>query len=292
MPLIVRRKAAELGAEGARWLAALPTVIAELERRWDVTIGPPLDGGSEAYVARAGPDAVVKIGLPTPGFAAELRTLTAARGRGYVRLLASAPDLNAMRLEALGPSMARLGLPVERQITLLCRTLREAWKLPPPAERTSDKAARLARLVTGLWHDLDRPCPEPVVERALACAEGRARADRLVVVHGDPHPGNTLRVREARPGAESGFVFVDPDGFPCDPAYDLGVVLRDWCPQLLAAPELARRYCRLMAELTGVDEEAIWEWGFLERVSTGLYLLSLGGDGRPFLTTAERLLGR
>jgi streptomycin 6-kinase len=68
------------------------------------------------------------------------------------------------------------------------------------------------------------------------------------------------------------------------------VVLRDWCPQLLAAPELARRYCHLMAELTGVAEEAIWEWGYLERVATGLYLLSLGADGRPFLTTAERLL--
>ena len=34
-----------------------------------------------------------------------------------------------------------------------------------------------------------------------------------MVVHGDPHPANTLPVREPRQGAASGFVLVDPDGF-------------------------------------------------------------------------------
>ena len=76
--------------------------------------------------------------------------------------------------------------------------------------------------------------------------------------------------------------------------YDLGVVLRDWCPELLAgdALTLARRYCRLLAVQTGMKEAVIWEWGFLERVSTGLYALSLGAEdlARPFLSTAEALL--
>jgi streptomycin 6-kinase len=88
-------------------------------------------------------------------------------------------------------------------------------------------------------------------------------------------------------------VFIDPDGFLADPAYDLGVVLRDWCPELLAGDALsvARSYCRLLADETGLDEIAIWEWGLLERVSSGLYLLQLGAvdQARPFLTTAERL---
>jgi streptomycin 6-kinase len=59
-------------------------------------------------------------------------------------------------------------------------------------------------------------------------------------------------------------VFVDPDGFLGDPTYDLGVVLRDWCPELLAAhaPSLAHRYCRQIAARTGMDPAAIWDWGF------------------------------
>jgi streptomycin 6-kinase len=41
--------------------------------------------------------------------------------------------------------------------------------------------------------------------------------------------------------------------------------------------------------LTGVDAQAIWDWGFVERVSTGLLGMQLGMDGsRDFLTVAER----
>ena len=154
----------------------------------------------------------------------------------------------------------------------------------------------LAQLVSSLWADLARPCPERVVALALAYAERRragTHLDRVVVVHGDPHPDNALQVPGARPGAEAGFVFVDPDGFLADPAYDLGVVLRDWCDELLTgdAKATARRYCRLLAERSGLDERAIWEWGFLERVSSGLYLLRFGAHepGRRYLESAERL---
>ncbi|MEV0113093.1 hypothetical protein AB0H77_07540 [Streptomyces sp. NPDC050844] len=86
---------------------------------------------------------------------------------------------------------------------------------------------------------------------------------------------------------------MDPDGLLADPAYDLGVVLRDWCPELLAgdAAALARSYCALLAARSGVAATAIWEWGFLERVSTGLYVLDFGAEelGRPYLDTAELL---
>jgi streptomycin 6-kinase len=67
-------------------------------------------------------------------------------------------------------------------------------------------------------------------------------------VHGDAAAANVLQVLAPREGAETGFVLVDPDGFVGDPAYDLGVALRDWCPQLLASGDpltLARHYRRL-----------------------------------------------
>ncbi len=131
----------------------------------------------------------------------------------------------------------------------------------------------------------------------MECAERRAVAfdpERCVVVHGDAAAANVLRVLAPREGAKSGYVFVDPDGFLGDPTYDLGVALRDWCPQLLAgdASALARGYCRLMATRTGMEEAAIWEWGFLERMSTGLYLLSLDAESlaRPFLAAADALV--
>ncbi|MFF8958453.1 aminoglycoside phosphotransferase family protein [Streptomyces sp. NPDC014894] len=302
---LVRRKAAALGPPGERWLAGLGALVAELERRWSITAGGPLSGGTEAHVVRArtadGRDAVLKLALPGPERLGEPRVLAAARGHGYARLLAHDAGRHALLLEALGPSAAVAGLGPERTIEVLCGTLRQVWRTPvtavAPVTAAEEKAGLLGRMVARLWEELGRPCSARVVDRALLFAERRAAAfdpERSVVVHGDPHPGNALRVLAPRPGAASGYVFVDPDGFLADPAYDLGVVLRDWCPQLLAgdAPAVARGYCGRLAAATGVDERAIWEWGFLERVSTGLYTLHHGAEdlSRPFLETAERLV--
>lgn len=304
LPATVRQKAIGLGPDGVRWLLELPELVAELRRAWSFTVvGEALDGGTAGYVVRArtadGRDAVLKVSVPDHGDR-QIKTIAAARGRGYVRLLAYDIERGAMLQEALGPSMTELALPPEETIGRLCTMLAEAWQVPPDPsiEYVNVKADGLGEMVRRFWEELDRPCPERVVARALRYAERRAAAadpDRSVLVHGDPHPANALRVSAPRPGAEAGFVFVDPDGFVDDPTYDLGVVLRDWCTQLLAADDpgaLARHYCRLLAEASGHEETAIWEWGYLERVSTALYCSHFGFDelARPYFATAELLV--
>ena len=304
IPRLVQQKALRLGRRGEQWLANLPDLIADLERAWAITVEEPLAGGSAAYVARArtaaGEQSILKIAIPEYGFADQARTLANAQGHGYVRLFACDFEREAMLLEALGPSLAELAFPPERSLTILCQMLRQAWQTPRPVGLTAppanEKAGRLARSISGMWERLERPCSERVITQALRYAEQRAAAfdiERCVVVHGDPHPGNALRALAPRVGAEAGFVFVDPDGFLADPAYDLGVALRDWCAELLAgdAVALARQYCQLLSAETSIEETAIWEWGFLERVSTGLYILEVGDEalGRPFLETAEML---
>ncbi|MEU7043331.1 aminoglycoside phosphotransferase family protein [Streptomyces varsoviensis] len=300
---VVRAKAQRLGRRGQEWLTGLPDLVAELEQRWSVTAGDPLDRATSAYVLRArtrdGRPAVLKLAVPDPGFPSALRTLRLADGQGYVRPLAHDAERHAVLLESLGAPLDESGLPVPRQLDILCATLRRAWRVPPPeAVPRPDRAHALAALVERLWDGLGRPCAERVADHALECAARRAAAfdpARCVVVHGDPHPGNALRATAPRHGAETGFVFVDPDGFLDEPAYDLGVALRGWCAELTAddAAGRARGFCARLAARTGVEAAAIWEWGFLERVTTGLYLLDHGAEGsaRPYLETAELLAG-
>lgn len=308
VPDVVRARAAVDGDGGQGWVDALPGVLADLEERWSVRVGEQLAGGTAAFVAQArmesGSRVVVKVAVPEAGFARRVRTLELADGRGYVRLLARDLTRHAMLLEHLGPSMTQVGYSPERQLGTLAAVLTQVWALPHSAGadvnawpgEPMDKAAGLDELVVRLWQELGRPCPERVVARALECAGQRSAAfdpDRAVVVHGDAAAANLLRVPVPRWGADAGFVFVDPDTFLGDPAYDLGVALRDWCPELLTgdAPTLARRWCQLLASTAGMDETAVWQWGYLERVSTGLYALSLGAEsqGRQQLRTAESL---
>jgi streptomycin 6-kinase len=269
---------------GSGWTDHVAATIAALERDWAITVGARLPGGTSSYVARVtratGEPAVLKISVPLPAvdFTREVRTLRAAGGRGYVRVLAHDPDRNAALLEPLGGALNRSGLAPEEQLAVLAGLFPLAWAVPPGGPPV-DKAAALAEFVAPFG-------PSAIVDEALRCAERRSAAydpDRCVVVHGDAAAANVLR----RPG--DGWVFVDPDGFTGDPAYDRGVAVRDWCAEILAAADpraLLRSYCRLL----GGDVDATWDFGYLERVSTGLYLRSLGADPHPHLASAHALL--
>ena len=77
-----------------------------------------------------------------------------------------------------------------------------------------------------------------------------------------------------------------------EPAHDLAIPLRDWTDELLAGDpkQLALEWCARLGELTDVEPRAIWEWAFIERVSTGLFLVELGDPiGLPFLEVAALL---
>ena len=301
---LTRARVASLGEPGAAWAASLPQRLQELAREWSLTLGRALPGGSSSYVVRArtagGADVVVKVCLPDEGLAAQAATLRRADGRGYARLLAFDAGRAALLLEALGPSLQSSPVGVEDQLRLLADTLALAWQPLPAEAAVVDKAAQLHTLVGRLWQEQqqDRPCPEAVVAQALAYAERRrdVPASARVAVHGDPHPGNLLQVAAADGVRGTGWCFVDPDGFVADRAYDLGVALRDWATHLTGPGARAKleRWCQWLAERSGVDATRIWEWAYLERVSTGLYVRSFGAEraARPFLRTAELLVDR
>ncbi len=287
IPEKVRRNAALIGEPGYAWLANLPQQIAELEQRWAVEVGQPVQRGSEAFVAEArtsdGRDAMVKIVIPgiDPG-RQELHILRAANGVGYARLIRGDEVSNSMLLERLGPQLHGLRHAEGRQLKIICATLYEAWKAVPETislPTGADKALELACAIESLWMSLGRPCPERTVERALSYAEKRRRAfdpSWSVLAHGDAHEWNTLMA----PGSATGFKFVDPDGAFAERAFDLAVPMREWGNVL---PEgdivrLGRNRCSLLAKFTGVARQPIWEWGLIQCVWNGLALHRIGLD--------------
>jgi streptomycin 6-kinase len=296
------------GAAGEQWLAALPSLLAELAAEWSISIGAALAAGNAAYVAEAvladGRPAVLKVALPLingfPPFGQELRALRLAGGDPYVELIRFDQARRALLLERLGEPLAHLGWPVARQLDALVQTVARGWR-PLSAAKTEElpdgaaKARWLADFVRRAWEEQSRPCPEATVAEAVRCAEARAAAcdpGSAVLVHGDAHPFNLLRA----PGGS--FRLIDPEGLVSEPEHDRGVILRDFTDDLLAgarrnAVGLARQRCRRAGDLAGVKPEAVWQWAFTERVSTGLFPLRLGHDraAEPFLAAAARLTG-
>ena len=299
VPDIVRRRAESEGEAGRHWLTSLDGTIASLEQDWGLTIGQALPGGTAGFVAEAtdgkGNTFIVK--LVTPGLAPrhEVTVLALARGKGYARLLRHDEARNAILLERLGESLDTLDLPYQAKIDQVCATLLDAWMPVPPGialETGEQKANNLAAFVVRTARALGQPCSQPVIERALMYCRDRAAAWRpegAVLAHGDPHPANTLAV----PDTPGHYRFIDPEGLAIEPAYDLGVVLRAWHEGITGrhAHDIARSHARHLTSRTQVPAEAIWQWGYVERVSTGLHLMELGemAQGQQYLAVAEAI---
>jgi streptomycin 6-kinase len=303
VPAAVRRRALAYGEVGATWLRELPRIVEALEQEWDVTVGPMLRGGTAAYVAEAttsgGTAAVVKIAMPAAidgddAFDRAVTTFELCAGRGCARLLDADRERSALLLERLGRNVDALGLPVARQLEIICEVLTRVWVPVPSATQLpsgAEKARWLAEFIAGAWEPLGRPCTARAIDIALEFAAEREAAfdpATAVLVHGDAHSWNTL---EAGSGT---FKLVDPEGLVSEPAHDLAVPMRELNQELLEgdARRLGHERAQTLSRLTGVDPTAIWQWGFVERVSTGLYSLQLGDDnGRDFLQIADQWAG-
>jgi streptomycin 6-kinase len=274
-----------------RWLAELPALVAALEADWTMRVGPPYDSATEALVAPValadGTPAVLKLLIPRAGNAAanEITALRFANGEGCVRLLRDDVERGALLLERLGPSLFDLAPPIGERHEILCTTAMRFWRPAPDCglPTGAEKAVWLADYIAKTWEATDRPCSERAVAYALACVDRRRVAHddaRAVLVHGDVHQWNALR-------AAHGFKLVDPDGLLAEAEYDLGILMREDPVELLDGDP--RERARWLAARTGLDATAIWEWGVVERVSTGLYCeeVDLQPVGREMLATAD-----
>ncbi len=288
----MREKALAAGA--TRWLGDLPGLVAGLERDWSIRVGRPYQDATEAFVARArlgdGTPAVLKLIVPRPTGDAgrEITALRLVGGQGCVRLLQADPARGALLLERLGRSLNELALPIAQRHEILCSAAERVWRPAPGAglPTGADKGRWLAGSITTAWAELGRPCTERAVDHALACAARRVAAhddERAVLVHGDVHEWNALEA----PGG--GFKLVDPDGLLAEPEYDLGVMMREDPAELMHGDP--RERARWLARRCGLDAQRIWEWGVVERVSTGLLATRIGLQpvGRQMLAAADHV---
>jgi streptomycin 6-kinase len=287
IPDQVRQKVIADGNDS--WLDELPGVVDALAREWSLTIGSSLPGGHEALVVAVtrtdGTPAVLKVSVPGRNPGPEATVLRLANGDGCARLLAEDPARRALLLERLGAPMYILVADPAIRRNLLCDAAVRLWRplgpdvdLPTGAQVADHYADWLPRL----WEQAGRPCSPATVADALECMSRRRQAhdDRTsVLVHGDIHEMNALR------SSDGGYKLIDPAGVRAEPAYDLGTIVR-------CNPDLGddlRTRTELLASRTGVDATAIWEWGTIHRVVSGVYACSIGFQpfGEQLLAEAD-----
>jgi streptomycin 6-kinase len=297
-PALARNVVGAWGEAGARWLAALPSVVAAVARDWHLALGDPYPL-SYHWVARAtGPDgtaAVLKIGPPEPGhLAVEAAALGTFDGHGAVRLLAYDPGRGALLLERADPgTQARALVPAQDEdaTAALVAVMNRLHRPPPPGCALPDLAAQGGAFDQHLrrYRD-DRMLPRHLVERAgrlfdELCATAPAR----VVLHGDLHHDNVLRARREP------WLAIDPHGTVGDPGYEAGSVLFNPDPDTrdAALVDLVPARIEQLADGLGQPVDRIVAWGFVKAVLSDVWTAEEGRrpDSRA-LDVARSLLPR
>lgn len=253
------------GAAGATWLQNLPNLLADCERRFDITVQPPFPDLSYNYVAPAtGADetaVVLKLGVPHPELTTEIAALRHFDGRGTVRLLGGDAERGVLLLERLRPGHMLATLADDAQATrIAAQVMQQMWQ-PLPANHTfptvADWATGLQRLRTA-FDDGVGPFPRKLVETAESLFRDLLASQATpVLLHGDLHHYNILAAQRAP------WLVIDPKGVAGEPAYEVGAFLRnplDLTRRPGPAHILARRLA-ILGEMLGIERVRVAGWG-------------------------------
>ena len=252
-------------APGRRaWVARLPSVVAQLSRRWSLRLGVPYQpGGRTAWVAPATDSRhrrlVLKVGRPHPESAHEAAGLRAWGGEGAVVLHDAWEDeaTSALLLECCAPGTPLSRTAEPEQDIVIARLLHRLWRPPTtghPFRPLRDMCAAWAdefddeydngpdRLDPGLTRagiELFRTLPTEPVAPVLLCT--------------DLHAGNVLAAQREP------WLMIDPKPYVGDRTYDVLQHMLNCTERLATDP---RGFARRIADLAQLDAERLELWLF------------------------------
>lgn len=283
---------------GMAWLQQLPALIAEYERRWQLSALPPFPL-SYNYVAPAmrhdGTPAVLKIGWPDGEAVDQIPALRHYAGHGMVRLLEADASGGALLLERLAPGTTLVGMEDDERATAIAAELMCAiWQGPGGAPPPDHPFPTIADWINGMQRMRAHfgggtgPFPRLIVEEAEALfADLLASQATPVLLHGDLHHDNILSAERAP------WLAIDPKGIIGEPAYEVGSLLRNPLPQLLERPNpgqvMARRVDQL-AERLGFERSRVRGWGLAQAVLSAWWSVEDHGHGWEGAIECAKLL--
>lgn len=258
-----------------RWMAALPSIVADLAQRWALEVGRPFQpGGVASWVApvrnASGLSLALKLGWRHDEALHEAEGLRAWGGRGAVRLIdALVVDCtNAMLLELCEPGtpLSQVLSPPQ-QDAVAAGLLRRLWiELPPghPFRPLESMCRQWADEFDQRYAAAD-PCQ--LLDPGLARAGSQllrtlpATAERCVLLGTDVHPDNVMAAQREP------WLVIDPKPYVGDPTYDALQHMLNFPERLAAGPV---GFAQRMADLCGLDGDRLRQWLFARCVQESL----------------------
>jgi streptomycin 6-kinase len=267
--------------EGKAWMAALPSLLRDLARQWDLTTdGGLLGHGYNAVVLpvrQSDRPFALKLTWPPGQAGKEADALAAWRARGAVELAACDAPRGALLLERLDASRSLAAIPVAEAAAAagtLIRTLATAPSGSFPSLRA--QARQLAATIPARQRSLQDPLPGPWITLAARLADDLARDTTRQLVHTDLHYGNVLTSQ--RPGQR--WVAIDPDAAAGAPERSVAELLWTRADEL-PSPQAITGLLDTVVENGQLDRAKAIAWGFVRSIDYWLWGLDNGLTSDP-----------
>jgi streptomycin 6-kinase len=268
--------AAVSSPEGRAWLAALPSLLCDLARQWNLTTAGGLFwhgySGVVFPVRQGGQPLALKLAWPADKVRGEADALTAWRGRGTVELVAADISRGALLLERLDASRSLADVPLDEAAATagaLARTL--AIEAPGSFPPLRAQARGIAATLQARQRSLHDPVPGQWITLASGLAADLAADPARSLVHTDLHYGNILASR--RPGQP--WVAIDP--VPATGAPERSVAELLWTrADELPHPQAIADLLGIIVENGQMDRAKATAWGFVRSIDYWLWGLENG----------------
>jgi streptomycin 6-kinase len=261
------------GDVGREWIDALPGMIEELCRRWNVTVdGPVMHGylGLVIPVRRAEERYVLKVSWIDESSADEALALSVWNGEGTVRLYASQPIPGAMLLEQLDYLHSLNDVEIAEAVKVAGHLLRRL-AIPAPSGFRSLKAVSqdLCRSLPQRWKQYGRPLPQRWMEQACELSVQFGASTENLLVNYDLHYADVLS------GKRELWLAVDPKVVVGDPEFGIAQLL--WC----RLEDIESRggldyHFRMLIEAAALDPVRTRGWTLVRCVDYWLWGVSVG----------------
>lgn len=286
--------------DGAEFVADLPVRLAEIARRWELTLREPLPVGIGGYLivvtTADAVEAVLKLSPTAPPQdrvnQREAYALRRWNGHGAARLVADDVAFGALLLERCRPGTTIESLPEEEMISAGCALAQRLSRavdaedldvLPRALNQVGDRSAAFDRVLAAMGDTLSPAASRLMRDSHLELADGDGP---VAVCHGDMNPGNLL-LHNGR------WVAVDPLPVVAELSYDAVSLVWSKRPWLLAQPNarrILRRRLEIAADALDADHGRLRAWTMLRLVGLLQDRMKWGGyNEKPFLEFAELL---
>ncbi len=269
---------------GRAWLDAVPRLVRECAKAWDLRLGDPFPNAHVSLAIPAtlpdGSDAVLKVQFPDRESELEATALARWDGDGAIRLLAHDAERHALLLERCLPGTPLSQLGQDAALDILVGLLPRLWKpAGAPLRPLAEEATWWADGLAGQWERAGRPFDRTLLDAAVdALRTLPVSQGEQVLLHQDLHADNVLRA-----GREPWLV-IDPKPLTGEREFGVAPIVRSF--ELgHGRRHVERRLDRLTGDL-GLDRERARLWALAQTVAW-----SIGSDYlERHLETARWLL--